>query len=67
MPKQIKAKLYSPTGQRKILGIACPDDGRMIPAEACRIACCSCCNGYKEVKTESGIEITTMCGWGEKV
>jgi len=64
--KQIKAERYSPSGLRQILGINCPDEGEVIPANNCRLAYCKWCMGYKEVRTESGIEITTMCGWGEK-
>jgi len=63
--KQIKAELFSPTGQREILGIACPDEGSMIPANNCRLAYCRWCMGYKEVRAKNGVEITTMCGWGD--
>jgi len=63
--KKMKAVPYSLSGEQKILRIPCPDDGRMIPVAACRIANCACCMGYTEVRIDDGVEITTMCGWGK--
>jgi len=62
--RKMTAKMHKGDGSigRPCLKIACPEDGAMIPADACRPRYCRANRGYKEWLDDGVMKVETLCG-----